>query len=67
MCLPAHIVIYLRALNWTSYSFGPGGPTAEWSSITAHWGMLEYEAGDALHTASCLKSAAAERMLYRTP
>lgn len=23
VCLPAYIVIYLRALNWTSYSFGP--------------------------------------------
>lgn len=65
MCLPAYILIYLRALNWTSNSFGPF-----WSHsrvklhhcTPVHAGMRRYR--DPVHTSICLMSAAAGRVLH---
>lgn len=67
VCLPAYIVIYLRALNWTSYSFA-----LHWSHsrvelyhcTSGHAGIWSYR--DPLYTTSCLMCAATERMLHRT-
>lgn len=59
VCLPAYILIYLRALNWTSYSFGlRWSHGREGSSVT-----LRHAGNTGLqrrvpHAASCLKCAA---------
>lgn len=67
VCLPAYIVIYLTALNWTSYSFGPywsHGKVELYLCTPGHTGIWSYR--DPLYTASCLMSAAAKRTLHRT-
>lgn len=67
VCLPAYIVIYLRALNWASYSFAPhwSHSRVELSHCTSgHAGIWSYR--DPLYTASCLMCAAAKRMLHCT-
>lgn len=59
VCLPAYILIYLRALNWTSYSFGlRWSHGSEGSSVTLrHAGNTGLQRR-AAHAASCLKCAA---------
>lgn len=57
VCFPAYIFIYLRALNWTSYSFG-----LSWSHDRVGSSVTQRHAGNtqkrAAHAASCLKCAA---------
>lgn len=59
VCLPAYSLIYLRALNWTSYSFGLcWSHGREGSSVTLRHAGNTGLGRRAAHAASCLKCAA---------